>query len=62
MQAVVFKGVQKIVVEDHPIPTCKDPTDVVIKVHITALCGSDLHVYRGHETMSETDFIMASVD
>ncbi|CAF1158756.1 unnamed protein product [Adineta ricciae] len=60
MQAVVFKGVQKIVVEDRPIPICKDPTDVVIKVHVTALCGSDLHVYRGHETTSETDFIMAS--
>ncbi|UJR16876.1 hypothetical protein I4U23_003774 [Adineta vaga] len=57
MQAVVFKGVREIIIEDRPIPTCKDSTDVVIKVHITALCGSDLHVYRGHEP-SETDFIM----
>ena len=59
MQAVIFKGVRKIAVENRPIPICKNSTDVVIKVHVTALCGSDLHIYRGHE-FSETDVIMVS--
>jgi D-arabinose 1-dehydrogenase-like Zn-dependent alcohol dehydrogenase len=39
MKAVVFKGPHKIVVEDRPIPTIVDPTDVIIKVSYTALCG-----------------------
>lgn len=59
MKAVIFKGVRKIVVEDRPIPSCKNSTDVIIKVNTTALCGSDLHIYRGHES-SETDVIMVS--
>ena len=30
------------------MPKLKNPTDVVLKVTSTALCGSDLHFYRGH--------------
>lgn len=39
MKAVVFKGPHKIAVEDRPIPTIVDSTDVIIKVSYTALCG-----------------------
>lgn len=39
MKAVVFKGPHKIAVEDRPIPEILEPTDVVIKVSYTALCG-----------------------
>lgn len=39
MKAVVFKGPHRISVEDRPIPEIVDPTDVVIKVSYTALCG-----------------------
>ncbi|KAJ6106309.1 hypothetical protein N7512_009826 [Penicillium capsulatum] len=49
MQAVVFKEPFKVAVEQMPIPTVQDPEDVVIKVGYTALCGSDLHTYRGIE-------------
>ena len=59
MKAVIFKGVRNIIVEDRPIPVCKYPTDVVVKVQISALCGSDLHVYRGHES-SEIDIVMVN--
>jgi threonine dehydrogenase-like Zn-dependent dehydrogenase len=50
MQAVIFKGVRAIAVERRPI----------LKVHVTALCGSELHVYRGHEH-SEIDIIMVGL-
>lgn len=60
MQAVVFKGVRQIAVERRPIPICRNPTDVIVKVHVTALCGSELHVYRGHEHC-ETDIVMVSL-
>ncbi|KAF2720047.1 GroES-like protein [Polychaeton citri CBS 116435] len=48
MRAVVLKGDYKVAVEDRPYPAIRQPTDAVLKVSSTALCGSDLHFYRGH--------------
>ena len=39
MKAVVFKGPQKVVVEDRPIPKIQDSGDIIVKVIYTALCG-----------------------
>lgn len=39
MKAVVFKGTLKVEIEDRPIPKIIDPTDVIIKVKYSALCG-----------------------
>ncbi|KXG50703.1 uncharacterized protein PGRI_044700 [Penicillium griseofulvum] len=57
MQAVVFKGPSKVVIEEKPIPQIQDPKDAILKVRYTALCGSELHVFRGHQK-SGIDFIM----
>ncbi|KKZ58448.1 hypothetical protein EMCG_00939 [[Emmonsia] crescens] len=57
MRAVVFKGPYKIAVEERPVPKIQSPTDIIVKVKYTALCGSELHVFRGHQP-SGTDFIM----
>ncbi|KAI9721876.1 MAG: hypothetical protein M1828_004971 [Chrysothrix sp. TS-e1954] len=57
MKAVIFKEPKKVAVEDRPVPKIKDPTDVICKVEYTALCGSELHVFRGHQP-SPTGFIM----
>jgi len=57
MTAVVFKGPGKVVIEDRPIPKIQDAGDVIVKVEKTALCGSELHVFRGHQP-SATDFVM----
>jgi threonine dehydrogenase-like Zn-dependent dehydrogenase len=57
MKAVVFKGPKHVVLEDRPVPTVQDPTDIIVKVSYTALCGSELHIYRGHQP-SDTGFIM----
>lgn len=46
MKAVVFKGSRKVVVEDRPIPQIKENTDIIVKVKYTALCGSEMHVFR----------------
>lgn len=56
MRAVVFKEPYKVAVEDRPVPTLKNPTDAILRVTSTALCGSDLHFYRGH-LKCPTDFI-----
>lgn len=34
--------------EDRPVPQIREPTDAILRVTSTALCGSDLHFYRGH--------------
>ncbi|KAF1958319.1 GroES-like protein [Byssothecium circinans] len=57
MKAVVFKGPHKVAIEERPIPKIQDQTDIIVKVDKTALCGSELHVFRGHQP-SGTDFIM----
>ncbi|KAK7048110.1 chaperonin 10-like protein [Favolaschia claudopus] len=35
-------------VESVPVPKIEHPDDAIVKVTLAALCGSDLHVYRGH--------------
>ncbi|KAJ7291261.1 chaperonin 10-like protein [Mycena rebaudengoi] len=35
-------------VETVPVPKIEDPDDAIVKVKLAALCGSDLHGYRGH--------------
>ncbi|KAB8078262.1 chaperonin 10-like protein [Aspergillus leporis] len=57
MRAVVFHGPYKVAVEERPIPKVQDSGDIVVKVTYTALCGSDLHTFRGVEPAG-TGFIM----
>ncbi|EAS36600.3 alcohol dehydrogenase [Coccidioides immitis RS] len=57
MKAVVFKGPYKVELEDRPIPQIQSPKDIIVKVTYTALCGSELHVFRGHQP-SGAGFIM----
>jgi D-arabinose 1-dehydrogenase-like Zn-dependent alcohol dehydrogenase len=48
MRAVVYKGPHEVAVEDKPYPKLLTDTDCILKVTTSALCGSDLHFYRGH--------------
>lgn len=47
MRAVVFDAVGSVRVEDVPDPTIEDPSDAVIRVTRSAICGSDLHFLHG---------------
>ncbi|KAK4706122.1 hypothetical protein P7C70_g80, partial [Phenoliferia sp. Uapishka_3] len=38
-----------IEVQDVATPTIEEESDVIVKVLVSALCGSDLHIYRGHQ-------------
>lgn len=63
MKAVTWQGKRSISVEDVPDPVLEQPTDAIIKVTSTGVCGSDLHLYEvlgpymskgdilGHEAM-----------
>jgi len=57
MKAVVVKGPYEIVVEEREVPVPGEG-EVLCKVTISALCGSDLHIYRGHQPLPKFDFIM----
>ncbi|MGK5499969.1 glutathione-independent formaldehyde dehydrogenase [Streptomyces sp. URMC 125] len=47
MKAVVYKEPFSVAVEEVDDPRIQDPTDVVIEVTTSAICGSDLHMYEG---------------
>jgi alcohol dehydrogenase len=53
MRAAVFRGPGDIGIEEVPKPEIDSPTDAVIRVTHTAICGSDLWFYRGQTDMSE---------
>ena len=44
MKAVFFKGALDVKFEDRPIPKIIDPTDVIIKVKYSALCGRHVKI------------------
>ena len=47
MKAITFHGVGDVRAQDVAEPKVVDPTDVVVKITTSAVCGSDLHQYHG---------------
>jgi threonine dehydrogenase-like Zn-dependent dehydrogenase len=73
MRAVTWQGRRDMRVDTVPDPIIKEPTDAIIKVTSTGLCGSDLHLYEvlapfmtegdivGHEPMGVVEEVGAGV-
>ncbi|SNS92774.1 Threonine dehydrogenase [Noviherbaspirillum humi] len=51
MKAVVYRGPRKVSVENVPDPKIERPTDAIVQIRSTNICGSDLHMFEGR-----TDF------
>lgn len=47
MQALVYNGPGKKNLEDRPRPTIQAPTDAVVRITKTTICGTDLHILKG---------------
>ncbi len=47
MKALCWKGTKNVSVDTVPDPVLEDPNDIIVKVTLTAICGSDLHLYDG---------------
>jgi alcohol dehydrogenase len=45
MRAAVFEGRENIVLREHPVPAC-GPTDAIVEVTLTTICGTDVHIWR----------------
>ncbi len=73
MKAVVYHGKHDDRVEEVPDPTIQEPTDAIIRITSTAICGSDLHLYSkmglfmepgdilGHEPMGIVEAVGSGV-
>jgi glutathione-independent formaldehyde dehydrogenase len=73
MKALVYKGPRDVQVLDMPDAQIERPTDVLVKITSTNICGSDLHMYEGrtdmepgrilgHENLGEVIEVGAAVD
>jgi glutathione-independent formaldehyde dehydrogenase len=51
MKAMVYEGLRNVRVKDVPDARIERPTDVLVRITTTNICGSDLHMYEGR-----TDF------
>jgi alcohol dehydrogenase len=47
MKALVYKGPGQKSWEDVPDPVIKEPTDIIVKMVTTTICGTDLHILKG---------------
>ncbi|ROS73320.1 zinc-dependent alcohol dehydrogenase [Cellulomonas sp. PhB143] len=73
MRALTWQGREDVRVEDVPDPQIVEPTDAVVRITSTAICGSDLHLYGvlgafidpgdvlGHEPMGVVEEVGAEV-
>jgi threonine dehydrogenase-like Zn-dependent dehydrogenase len=58
MRAVIWDGKNSVKVDRVPDPRILNPRDAIVKVTLTAICGSDLHLYNGFiPTMKSGDVL-----
>lgn len=53
MKAAIFKGKGAIELGERPDPTIRMPTDAIVRVALTCVCGSDLWYYRGQSEYAQ---------
>jgi 2-desacetyl-2-hydroxyethyl bacteriochlorophyllide A dehydrogenase len=47
MRAVTFQAPGEVRIEDKPDPELEAPTEAIVRVEASGVCGSDLHIYHG---------------
>ncbi|WP_433271922.1 zinc-dependent alcohol dehydrogenase [Actinosynnema sp. CS-041913] len=73
MKAVTWHGKRDVRVDEVPDPVLKEPTDVIVRITSSGICGSDLHLYEvlgpfidegdilGHEPMGVVEEVGGNV-
>ena len=56
MKALLYYGARDIRYEDFAEPTIVEPTDAIVRVERSGICGSDLHIYHGQGFSPDTAF------
>jgi threonine dehydrogenase-like Zn-dependent dehydrogenase len=74
MRALTWHGIEDVRITEVPDPVIQEPTDAVVRVTSTAICGSDLHLYKvlapyltegdvlGHEFMGVVEEVGSAVE
>lgn len=74
MKAVTWHGKRDVRVEEVPDPTIREPTDAIVRVTSSGICGSDLHLYEvmgaymhegdvlGHEAIGVVEAVGSGVE
>jgi threonine dehydrogenase-like Zn-dependent dehydrogenase len=57
MKAATYQGERLVKVIDVPKPSIKNSRDVLVKITLGAICGSDLHIYHGNTPMLPGELI-----
>src|SRR5260221_2579127 len=52
MRGLVYEGPRDVRVEDVPDARIEQPTDVLVRITSTNICGSDLHMYEGRTDLN----------
>jgi threonine dehydrogenase-like Zn-dependent dehydrogenase len=52
MRALTFRAERDVKLDDVPKPSIRDSRQALVKITLAAVCGSDLHIYRGHVPMN----------
>ncbi len=47
MKALVYHGPGQRSWDDVPSPTIQEPTDAIVKISTSTICGTDLHILKG---------------
>lgn len=47
MKALVYQGAGKKALEDRPVPEITAPSDAIVRIIKTTICGTDLHILKG---------------
>jgi alcohol dehydrogenase len=58
MKALVYHGPGEKALEERPRPTVLKPTDAIVRVTKTTICGTDLHILKGHVPTCESGRIL----
>ena len=59
MQAALYNATPyHLTVSPLSIPTLQSPTDAVVRITTSAICGSDLHIYHGLQGGPEPPWVM----
>ena len=58
MKAITFQSVERLAHEEVPDARILEPTDVLVRVRVAGICGSDLHPYFGRERGIDAGTVM----
>ncbi len=58
MKALIYHGTNRLALEDRPRPMLQKPTDAIVHIEKTTICGTDLHILHGNVPTTDAGRIL----